>query len=70
MLRPLRSATCLLSVLLHAIVCAAATPNYFMRVWQTDDGLPQSGGRCDIRSAPGEGTAVRLVVPKPPDPVS
>jgi signal transduction histidine kinase/ligand-binding sensor domain-containing protein len=28
--------------------------------------LMEIGGRCDIRSAPGEGTAVRLVVPNQP----
>jgi signal transduction histidine kinase/ligand-binding sensor domain-containing protein len=32
--------------------------------------LTEIGGRCDIRSAPGEGTAVRLIVLNPPGSVS
>ena len=43
-----------MSILLHAIACvAAAPPNYFMRVWQTDDGLPQNGVNAIVQTSDG-----------------
>ena len=47
-------ASCLLVILLHAIACGAATPsNYFMRVWQTDDGLPENGVNAIVQTGDG-----------------